>query len=523
MDDKLISELDYVGSSGYTLNDLLVLVNYDVPGGTTKNTKITDLKNYVLTAVSADTNTFITGFTYNENTFTLYDNSGSTFNADINTMTGLTVNGILTATTISGGTFYGDGSNLSGISTTDWYITGFTYNDNTFTLYDNSGNTFNADINTMTGLTVNGILTATTINVTTISATTYQNLPLDVYVTGFTYNNNTFSIKDNSGSTFNATINTVTGLTVNGDLTVTGSTNFNSINVNTISATTYQNLPTDIRVTGGTFNNNTDTITFTNNTGGTFSVTGITDYYVTGGTFNTNTDTITLNRNDGNTVAITGITDYYVTGATYSQGSLTLSRQDGSISTSILPDWLTSTTYNTKDLVIAYYESEYRLFRALTGFTSSGVSFPGTQTIATDLNSYVGQWQEVSPLRGTMTNVSFSGSVGFNGTITPPNLTGDTNNYNPTGLATCNFMRITNGSGSSLNLTGLKAPNPVSNQAIFICNVGVTQIVVLSNSVASTVGNRFLLGGTKTIQADEGIMVIYDPVTLCWRSQAIQI
>ena len=40
----------------------------------------------------------------------------------------------------------------------------------------------------------------------------------------------------------------------------------------TISATTYQNLPTDVRVTGGTYSSGT--ATFTNNTGGTFNVTG---------------------------------------------------------------------------------------------------------------------------------------------------------------------------------------------------------------------------------------------------------
>ena len=120
-----------------------------------------------------------------------------------------------------------------------------------------------------------------------------------------------------------------------------------------------------------------------------------------------------------------------------------------------------------------------------------------------------------------MANISFSSSISFSGTITPPTITVNTNNYNPTGLATCNFIRIT--ASSSVNLTGLQAPSPITSQAIFICNVGTSQISVLSNSAASTVGNRFLCGGTKTLQADEGIMVIYDPISLCWRSQAIQI
>jgi len=53
--------------------------------------------------------------------------------------------------------------------------------------------------------------------------------------------------------------------------TVTGSTRFtNGLTATTISATTYYNLPTDIRVTGGTYSNNT--FTYRNNTGGTFNV-----------------------------------------------------------------------------------------------------------------------------------------------------------------------------------------------------------------------------------------------------------
>jgi hypothetical protein len=59
--------------------------------------------------------------------------------------------------------------------------------------------------------------------------------------------------------------------------TVSGASYFtNGLTANTISATTYQNLPitNDIYVTGGTVSE--DTIIFKNNTGGTFSVTGLT-------------------------------------------------------------------------------------------------------------------------------------------------------------------------------------------------------------------------------------------------------
>jgi hypothetical protein len=78
---------------------------------------------------------------------------------------------------------------------------------------------------------------------TTISATTYVNLPTDIRVTGATYSNNTFTYTNNTGGTFNVNFNTLTGLTVNGNLTVTGNSTFNNVSATTISATTYQNLP----------------------------------------------------------------------------------------------------------------------------------------------------------------------------------------------------------------------------------------------------------------------------------------
>jgi hypothetical protein len=53
----------------------------------------------------------------------------------------------------------------------------------------------------------------------------------------------------------------------------TGGT-INGLTASTISATTYQNLPLDVNITGGTYS--AGTITFTNTTGGTFNVTGIT-------------------------------------------------------------------------------------------------------------------------------------------------------------------------------------------------------------------------------------------------------
>lgn len=100
-----------------------------------------------------------------------------------------------------------------------------------------------------------------------------------------------------------------------------------NLSITSVSATTYNNLPTDIRVTGGTFNNVTDIITFTNNTGGTFTVTGITDYFVTGGTYSNGTATFT--NNSGSTFTVSGFTTPFtggtVSGSTNFTGGLSMS------------------------------------------------------------------------------------------------------------------------------------------------------------------------------------------------------
>jgi hypothetical protein len=139
-----------------------------------------------------------------------------------------------------------------------------------------------------TTLQTNGFIgNSNGITATTVSATTYLNLPTDIRVTGGTYSTGTAVFTNNTGGTFSVTgfsTSTGNGTTFTGG-TVTGSTIFtNGLSANTFSATTYLGLPTDIRVTGGTYSSGTTV--FINNTGGTFSVTGfsIGNEYWSGGT-----------------------------------------------------------------------------------------------------------------------------------------------------------------------------------------------------------------------------------------------
>lgn len=99
----------------------------------------------------------------------------------------------------------------------------------------------------------NGNITVTgTASISTVSATTYYNLPIDVTVTGGTPNNSnrTYVFTNNTGGTFTV------------------------------------NCLTDITITGGTYDSINGIVSFVNNSGGTFSVTGFT----TGSTFSGTTN-----------------------------------------------------------------------------------------------------------------------------------------------------------------------------------------------------------------------------------------
>jgi hypothetical protein len=127
--------------------------------------------------------------------------------------------------------------------------------------------------------------------------------------------------------------------------TVSGATIFtNGLTANTISAATYQNLPTDIRVTGATYSDNT--FTFTNNTGGTFSV-----------LFNTLTG-ITVNGN----ATITGNTTVNgnVSGNTFI--STQSSGDEGGQIDLFKPQ--TNTTISGTSVSIDVYQNKVRIFES---------------------------------------------------------------------------------------------------------------------------------------------------------------
>ena len=107
-----------------------------------------DNKNAKLTSIEMDNNLYylqalgVSALTFSSNTLTITNPTGGVKTTNINNFTGLTVNGVISATTISGATLYGNGSNITGLSTQDTFLTGGTYSAGTLTLTNNTGSTF---------------------------------------------------------------------------------------------------------------------------------------------------------------------------------------------------------------------------------------------------------------------------------------------------------------------------------------------------------------------------------------------
>ena len=454
----------FSGKSGTTL------VFRTISGGS--NTTITQVGNIqkIDVAVPPSENTFVTGGTYNSNTdiITFNNNSGGTFN-----VTGIT------DTFVSGVTFNNSNYQLTtsrndstnfvtdlSILSSDVKVTGGTYNINTgvVTFRNNSGGTFNVTGFT-SGMTDSYTTTAKTSGTliqfdNNLNGPNFYSVDLTPIISGKTDVTLFDSHTGNTSNPHNVTLIQLSGVSESLFNTYTGDTQIilntkveNGANLgggneifsgksgttlifNTISGgsnttiTQVGNIQKiDVAVpasentfvTGGTYNTNTDIITFNNNSGGTFNVTGITDTFVTGTTFTSNEGTLT--RNDGSEifklsggtnvtlsnpssnqikidVTIPTDTNTFVTGGTYSDSTniITLDRNDAvSLNiTGLTNTYVTggtvsiSATDNTNSGTIGlFYKDSDGIPRTLPfedTFTSGGTYNNGTKLITFDRN-----------------------------------------------------------------------------------------------------------------------------------------
>lgn len=89
---------------------------------------------------------------------------------------------------------------------------------------------------------------------------------------------------------------------------------------------------TNLALTGGTYNSGTGELSMRNVTGGTVTISGFGaggGGGITGGSFIYSAQTLEL-YSTGSTISITGFSDVYVTGGTYSSGTITFTNNSGS-------------------------------------------------------------------------------------------------------------------------------------------------------------------------------------------------
>lgn len=144
--------------------------------------------------------------------------------------------------------------------------------------------------------------------------------------------------------------------------------------------------------------------------------------------------------------------------------------------------------------------------------------------IAQDVSIGAAVWKEVTPSGGISTGnqgelVLDSGVVlGEALTIT---INMNTDDLVVTDIETAIVLRIN--STGNYTLSGIVPSDITKAWMLFVTNVGAGNISLKNNDIGSTAENRFLLGGNKTIQTDEGILLFYDPISNRWRGSGILI
>ncbi len=460
---------------------------------------------------------------------------------------------------VTGNTFYGDGSNLTGISTADNYVTGGTYNSGSTSINfsgTNSATTFSVDVNdlldntnnyvtdanwvsnTLT-LTRNGGLSALTTTIPYFSGNSSGNCITDFYVTNI-YGCSPITIYDQlniSGLTnFTTTINLLTTPTLNNSLTEiltrdssSGEVKYrdvssiidassadtyvsqfdydgvnqltitrndgtaftqtiSTLSASSITATTFygdgSNLTgistQDTTSTGGTYNQNTDIITITNSSGGTFSITGISDTFITGMTFNPSNYQVTSTRNDGVSTPSIDLsilsTDMVVTGGTYNinNGIVTFTNNSGgtfdvSGFTSGMTDSYTtdanlsgnSITFDNNLIGVNYYNVS--LTPLLSGKTNNTTFSAYTSTTLTTLNGKVDSGLNVGDGEGvfrdkTGTTLNFK-TIKSTGSTVDVSTVGDTINLEVTHTTDTNGMFDSSNQGGTWLVSGYTLGN----------------------------------------------------------------
>lgn len=190
-------------ATGVTLTDLIHIV---ITGDTSQNPAGSSYKATISQVLDNLTDTSVTGYTYSSNTFTIFENDGSSYSAKIDVMTGLTINGDLSVTgnTKSGPTTAST-LNISSTPTTDTSLSA--------NYLTRDGSTGEILVKTIPGPTVYGLFSQTG-NSVTVSGTTTETTLIDGGVGTLSVPANGFSVGDSFRADFGGVLNVANNQTI---------------------------------------------------------------------------------------------------------------------------------------------------------------------------------------------------------------------------------------------------------------------------------------------------------------------
>lgn len=121
---------------------------------------------------------------------------------------------------------------------------------------------------------------------------------------------------------------------------------------------------------------------------------------------------------------------------------------------------------------------------------------------------------DVALTAGAAGSITLSGKLSFASSVTPTQITSNTDNYAPAGLNSISVLRLA--SDASRNITGLIGGS--TGRLLYIANIGSFNIVLKSLDGGSSSSNQFAIPSDITIVPNQGVQLWYDSISSKWRA-----
>jgi hypothetical protein len=122
-------------------------------------------------------------------------------------------------------------------------------------------------------------------------------------------------------------------------------------------------------------------------------------------------------------------------------------------------------------------------------------------------------WVEALTIDQTTGNLALPRGLALTGIISPPQITANQNDYNPTGVATAAVLQLS--SDAARTVSGLAGG--AEGRVVSLLNIGSQPIVFSDESTSSSAANRFALGANLAVAAKQAAMLRYDGTAARWR------